>query len=296
MSIKKKALVKPRILKPRRPGLKNGMWNSFFSRGIGLNLAPRLPKTDFKNSSQTYPGWQNTARKWAGAMTEKWHDRTEKWHDTRLGKNLASDQFSTWLRSDKKASEFRPGFDRYEKALKRDFNKAAGIDGNAIVFRGMPSPSQGGTVDKSPISVTKRLGIAAEYANNGFRPGNRRGHVVVALLLPPGTKILPLGSTDAEYLLPPGRITPAPGHRPRRVTRMETDRGDANLTYVDRLHAFIQYHVENPNLLSRIQTYRSVVQKPNVNKIEVTVVPAVFTPDPGWTGRRVLQRTLRSTR
>lgn len=284
MSINKKKMVKPRILKPRRPGLKNGVWNSFFSKGVGLNLAPRLPKTDFKISSQTYPGWQNTARKWAGAMTEKWHD-------TRLGKNLASDQFSTWLRSDKKSSEFRPGFDRYEKALKRDFNKASGIDGYAIVFRGMSNPSQGGTVDKSPISVTKRLGIAAEYANNDLRPGNRRGHVVVALLLPPGTKILPLGSTDAEYLLPPGRITPAPGHRPRRVTRMETDTGDANLTYVDRLHAFIQYHVENPNL-----PYRSVLQKPNVNKIGVTVVPAVFAPDPGWTGRRVLQRTLRSTR
>lgn len=262
----------------------DGIWDAFFSEGIGLNLAPRLPKVNFgvwQNPQISYPGWENTARFWAGATPEQWRN-------VRLGRDLASDQFSRWLRSGKDQKEHMPGFERYENALMRDFKKSSGIDGYAIVFRGMPNPPASGLLDKSPMSVTKRLAVAQEYAsrysswdpnqNPNFRPriGKKPvGSVVVALLLPPGTKLLPLGGEDAEYLLPPGTITPVPGRPAKKITRVETNSGSSNVNYITRLSDYYYYKGQGNRFLR-------MINRPNTSQIKVTVLPALFTPDKAW--------------
>lgn len=273
-----------RLKRARNEGNLRAVWNAVFSEGIGLNLSPRIPKAAWVNNSSGR--WANTARKWAGG-------NPDKWRDVRLGKLLGSDRFATWLRSDRWRSDYRPGFDRYERALRMDFAKAIGISEYAVVFRGMPKPRRSGLVEKSPISATKRVGIAADYASK--MPGNRTGDVVVALLLPPGTKILPIGGGGAEYLLPPGTITPSQSHGRQMMTRMETNSGDSNLFYARSIESHINHAVRCKGGVCPPGVWHMSTavagppggwhrEKPNVDKIRIAVVPAVFTPDPEWNG------------
>jgi hypothetical protein len=233
---------------------KQQIWDAFFSQGIGLNLAPRLPK----NSSRT--NISNVARMWACA-------NLNSWSGLYLGDDLCSDQFSKWLRTNKLQEHYQNRFDEYEHALRREFINSPGITGYGIVYRGMPGLPPRGLRDKSPMSVTRRVRIADVYT----RRGNRRNHQIVAILLNPGTKLLRIGGVDGEYLLPPGTVKPSGS--PRSITRFETKHANDNLEHVKNLMNWATR--KRPMSLQP-------PKKPFLNPHRVVVVPAIFVPDPRW--------------
>lgn len=230
------------------------IWNAFFSQGVGLNLAPRIPKESPSNL-RSFNRVSNVARVWACENSDAW--------DINLGNDLCSDRFSKWLRTNKDPKYYRHNFEEYERALKLEFKTSSGITGNAIVFRGMPRLHPKGIRDKSPMSATKRLKIAHDYTSN--RPGKRSRHHIVAILLRPGTKVLRIGGQDAEYLLPPGTVKPMGS--PRTITRWETQHGKSNIWYIEKL-------------VSHGRVYEKY--RPEVRERTYAVVPAIFVPDPRW--------------
>lgn len=266
----------PKVL-PSRQMVEQGIWDAFFSNGPPYNLSPRLLKT--QNVKTHHRLGVNDFRLKVPNTVLVWGcQQVWEWVNVHLGGDLCSNAFSRWIRSGKQPMHYRPGYERYEQALRADFKRAQGLPGYAMVFRGMPELPRQGVIDESPISATRRLHIASEYTTTN-RPGNRTGHQVVALLLPPGTKVLPYGGEDGEYLLPPGKIVPVRGRQRAAITRFETLYANADLQYID----IMLYYAERGELQNYKRKKREIERRrPNHRKFTVLVTPAVFRPDPRW--------------
>ena len=271
----------PTTIVTRLQTLENGIWDAFFSNGMPLNLSPRLLKSsnvkDFRVGVNDFRlKVPNTVRAWACQT------HMNPWANVQLGHYVCSNAFSRWIRSGKQSQNYRSGYKRYEQALRADFKRADGLPGYGMVFRGMPKLPRAGLVDASPISATRRLHIASRYAGmQGCKlsdAGSRTGHQVVALLLPPGTKVLPYGGEDGEYLLPPGKIVPVHGRQRAEITRFETFVANADLQLIDSMVYFSKHY----GPLHTYHTDPSFTQRPARKKVTVRVTPAVFKPDPRW--------------
>ena len=276
----KRKLLKRTVQSPRisTRDKEKRIWEAFFSQGAGLNLAP-TPKLRKTNLREPYQGISNIARVWAGV-------RIKGWEHLHLGNTLGSDMFSKWLRSNKNPKYHRPHFEAYEEALRREFKVHPGTTQYTIVYRGMPRLPTEGLRDKSPMSTTRHLPTAQTYGMNDPYL-NRHGHQIVAILLPPGTKVLPIGGYEAEYLLAPGTITPVGS--PRMIKRHDPDEYHENLEYVNNL---VKHFSSSKSMLTKLGLKRKKKKKkrgvprpyrPLERVQSVFVTPAVFIPDPRWT-------------
>mgnify|MGYP000131373900 CR=1 FL=1 len=247
------------------------IWDAFFSRGAELNLAP-TPKLRKTAVHGPYQGISTVARVWAGA-------RVKGWEHLNLGNTLASDMFSKWLRTNKNPKYHRPHFEAYEEALRREFRASPGIGHHAIVFRGMPRLPTTGIHDKSPMSSTRHLPTAKTYGMNDPNM-HRHDHEIVAILLRPGTKVLPVGGYEAEYLLPPGTVKPV--GPPRTISRHGPDEYHENLEYINNM---VNYFSSSKSMLTKLGLKKQVRRpyRPGNHRTDSYVVtPAVFIPDPRW--------------